>query len=79
MDPAAGHRFNPAKLLIDPYAKAIEGPIGYDRARVLAYTATDEDAADGEDSAAATRARSSSTGRSTGRGTSGSTGRGPRR
>jgi isoamylase len=52
-DPAAGHRFNPAKLLIDPYAKAIEGPIRYDRARVLAYTATDEDAADGEDSATA--------------------------
>ena len=25
--PASGHRFNPAKLLIDPYAKAIEGPI----------------------------------------------------
>ena len=28
-DPATGHRFNPAKLLIDPYAKAIEGrPVG---------------------------------------------------
>ena len=26
-DPAAGHRFNPAKLLIDPYAKAIEGVV----------------------------------------------------
>ena len=26
-DPAAGHRFNPAKLLIDPYAKAIAGKI----------------------------------------------------
>jgi isoamylase len=26
-DPAAGHRFNPAKLLIDPYAKAVSGPI----------------------------------------------------
>src|SRR3989337_2200979 len=23
--PAAGHRFNPAKLLLDPYAKAITG------------------------------------------------------
>jgi glycogen operon protein len=23
-DPANGHRFNPAKLLLDPYAKAIE-------------------------------------------------------
>ena len=48
-----GHRFNPAKLLIDPYAKAIEGPIAYDRARVLAYVAADEDVRDGEDSAAA--------------------------
>ncbi|HYL79574.1 MAG TPA: glycogen debranching protein GlgX, partial [Candidatus Acidoferrum sp.] len=26
-DPARGHRFNPAKLLIDPYAKAIEGTV----------------------------------------------------
>ena len=26
-DPAAGHRFNPAKLLIDPYAKALTGAI----------------------------------------------------
>ena len=26
-DPEAGHRFNPAKLLIDPYAKALSGPI----------------------------------------------------
>ncbi len=26
-DPANGHRFNPAKLLLDPYAKAIDGPI----------------------------------------------------
>lgn len=26
-EPAAGHRFNPAKLLLDPYAKAIDGTI----------------------------------------------------
>ena len=26
-DPAQGHRFNRAKLLIDPYAKAVSGPI----------------------------------------------------
>jgi glycogen operon protein len=26
-EPAAGHRFNPAKLLLDPYAKAIAGAI----------------------------------------------------
>ncbi len=25
--PRRGHRFNPAKLLIDPYAKAIDGPV----------------------------------------------------
>ena len=35
--PQEGHRFNPAKLLIDPYAKAIEGPVLYDRASVLPY------------------------------------------
>jgi isoamylase len=29
-DPAAGHRCNPAKLLLDPYAKAIEGSVGWD-------------------------------------------------
>ena len=27
--PAAGHRFNPAKVLIDPYAKAIAGPTSW--------------------------------------------------
>jgi len=26
-DPEAGHRFNPAKLLLDPYAKAISGTL----------------------------------------------------
>jgi isoamylase len=36
--PADGHRFNPAKLLIDPYAKAIEGSVAWDAANVLAYT-----------------------------------------
>ena len=35
--PHDGHRFNPHKLLIDPYAKAIEGPIDWDRANVLPY------------------------------------------
>ncbi|MCW2990592.1 MAG: isoamylase, partial [Solirubrobacterales bacterium] len=35
--PLEGHRFNPAKLLIDPYAKAIDGPVLYDRASVLPY------------------------------------------
>ncbi len=52
-DPKAGHRFNPAKLLIDPYAKAIEGPIGFGRARILAYAPGQEDVRDAEDSAPA--------------------------
>ena len=42
--PERGHRFNPAKLLIDPYAKAIEGGIDWDAARVLPY-APDSDGA----------------------------------
>jgi isoamylase len=36
-DPASGRRFNPYKLLIDPYAKSIEGPIRWERANVLPY------------------------------------------
>jgi len=36
-DPERGLRFNPAKLLIDPYAKAIEGPIRWEDANVLPY------------------------------------------
>ncbi|MBO0771662.1 MAG: glycogen debranching protein GlgX [Actinobacteria bacterium] len=35
-DPAAGHRCNPAKLLLDPYAKAIEGAVRWDPA-VFSY------------------------------------------
>ncbi len=56
--PSEGHRFNPAKLLIDPYAKAIEGVVdwGHD-ANVLPYVPGDEDDADfdldDEDDAAA--------------------------
>src|SRR5580765_2220727 len=56
-EPAAGHRFNPSKLLIDPYAKAIEGPVQWDRANVLPYKPSgDEDAdleADSTDDSAA--------------------------
>ena len=37
-DPEAGHRFNPYKLLIDPYAKAIEGGVDFGAANVLPYT-----------------------------------------
>ena len=36
-DPELGHRFNPSKLLIDPYAKAIEGPVRWERASVMPY------------------------------------------
>jgi len=36
-DPRRGHRFNPAKLLIDPYAKAIEGAVDWRAANVLPY------------------------------------------
>jgi glycogen operon protein len=36
-EPATGHRFNPHKLLIDPYAKAIEGPVDWAAANVLPY------------------------------------------
>src|SRR5205823_1599826 len=36
-EPATGHRFNPAKLLIDPYAKAIDGAVDWDAANTLPY------------------------------------------
>ncbi len=54
--PDQGHRFNPNKLLIDPYAKAIEGPIRWERGNTLPYVAGDEDGdleRDDEDDAAA--------------------------
>ncbi|MBI2525001.1 MAG: glycogen debranching protein GlgX [Candidatus Rokubacteria bacterium] len=35
-DPAVGHRFNPAKLLLDPYARALAGPLRWDDA-LLGY------------------------------------------
>ena len=38
--PEQGHRFNPSKLLIDPYAKAIEGPIDWDAGNTLPYPPT---------------------------------------
>jgi isoamylase len=56
-DPLRGHRFNPAKLLIDPYAKAIEGPIAYKRGNTLPYVPSGAEDADlqpdGADDAAA--------------------------
>jgi isoamylase len=45
--PEEGHRFNPAKLLIDPYAKSIEGQVDWDEGgTVLPYVPTGEDDAD---------------------------------
>ncbi len=41
-DPPAGHRCNPAKLLMDPYAKAFEGSIDWDPA-VYPYNMDDPD------------------------------------
>jgi len=35
--PDLGHRFNPHKLLIDPYAKAIDGDLRWEEANVLPY------------------------------------------
>ncbi|HEY5187634.1 MAG TPA: alpha-amylase family glycosyl hydrolase, partial [Solirubrobacteraceae bacterium] len=45
--PDEGHRFNPAKLLLDPYAKAIEGIVdsAHD-ANILPYVPNGEDDAD---------------------------------
>jgi glycogen operon protein len=54
--PEAGHRFNPRKLLIDPYAKSIEGAVDWDAASTLPYVPGGEDAdleVDDEDDAQA--------------------------
>jgi isoamylase len=45
-DPEVGHRFNPAKLLLDPYAKSIDGPVRWDAANVLPYVPTNRADAD---------------------------------
>ena len=39
-EPQNGHRFNSAKLLMDPYAKSIEGPILFDKGNVHPYVPT---------------------------------------
>jgi isoamylase len=45
--PHDGHRFNPAKLLIDPYAKAIDGVVDYSHGlNVLPYVADGSEEAD---------------------------------
>ncbi len=51
--PTDGHRFNAHKLLIDPYAKAVEGPVLWDRGRTLAYADGDDLVIDTSDDAAA--------------------------
>jgi glycogen operon protein len=54
-EPQKGLRFNPAKLLIDPYAKSVDGPVRWDEGSVLPYvpdgTAEDDLEADDEDDA----------------------------
>ncbi|MDP2712006.1 MAG: glycogen debranching protein GlgX [Solirubrobacteraceae bacterium] len=45
-DPESGHRFNPHKLLIDPYAKAIEGEVNWEAGSTLPYIPDDTDTAD---------------------------------
>jgi isoamylase len=49
-DPPAGLRCNPAKLLLDPYAKAIDGRIRWNEA-LFAYRFGNPDSANGDDSA----------------------------
>ena len=49
-DPAAGQRFNPNKLLLDPYAKAIHRQIDWDQA-LFSYNMGDPDSRNDKDSA----------------------------
>ena len=49
-DPANGHRCNPAKLLLDPYAKAIDGQIDGDPS-LFSYDFGDPDSLNRDDSA----------------------------
>ncbi len=44
--PATGKRFNAQKLLIDPYAKAIDGAVDWGAAHVLPYVPSEGDDAD---------------------------------
>jgi isoamylase len=49
-NPSAGHRCNPAKLLLDPYGKAVAGQVVWNPA-VLPYQSEAPDKPSGEDSA----------------------------
>src|SRR4051812_2894103 len=42
--PQTGQRFNPAKLLIDPYAKAVEGEVDHSAGRAFPYAPDGDDA-----------------------------------
>ncbi len=50
-DPANGKRFNPSKLVLDPYAKAVEGQVTWGQP-VFGYDFDDPDSRNDEDSAA---------------------------
>ena len=49
-DPESGARFNPSKLLLDPYAKAVDGQIEWGQA-VFGYDFGDPDSVNDDDSA----------------------------
>jgi len=51
-DPASGQRFDPHKLLLDPYAKAVEGQVDWGQS-VYSYDFGDPDSRNRDDSAAA--------------------------
>lgn len=50
-DPTTGKRFNPAKLLLDPYAKAVEGQVTWGQS-VFGYDFGEPDSRNDDDSAA---------------------------
>jgi glycogen operon protein len=50
-DPGAGHRCDPSKLLLDPYAKAVQGQVSWDES-LFSYQLTDPRARNTADSAA---------------------------
>ncbi|MEV4246567.1 glycogen debranching protein GlgX [Streptosporangium canum] len=49
-EPSHGHRCNPSKLLLDPYAKAVEGDLAWDEA-LFSYAFTDPTERNDDDSA----------------------------